>query len=118
MVQWLRLHIPNAGDPGFDPWSGNQVAQMVKNSSAVRKTWVQSPGRKDPLEEGIQPTLVFLPGESHEQRSLSGYSPWGHKELDMAERLSTAHRTGNQTRHAAPEIPHAATKNWCSQVNI
>jgi len=49
-------------------------------------------GREDPLEEGIQPTLVFLPGESYEQMSLSGYSPWGHKELDMAERLSTAHR--------------------------
>ena len=26
-----------------------------------------------------QPTPVFLPGEYHEQRSLSGYSPWGHK---------------------------------------
>ena len=32
-----------------------------------------------------QPTLVFLPGESHGQRSLVGYSPWGHKELDMTE---------------------------------
>ena len=26
-----------------------------------------------------QPTPVFLPGESHEQRSLAGYSPWGHR---------------------------------------
>ena len=32
-----------------------------------------------------QPTPVFLPGESHGQRSLEGYSPWGHKELDMTE---------------------------------
>ena len=31
------------------------------------------------------PTPVFLPGESHEQRSLVGYSPWGHKELDTTE---------------------------------
>ena len=31
------------------------------------------------------PTPVFLPGESHRQRSLAGYSPWGHKELDMTE---------------------------------
>ena len=31
------------------------------------------------------PTPVFLPGESHGQRSLAGYSPWGHKELDMTE---------------------------------
>ena len=32
-----------------------------------------------------QPTPVSLPGESHGQRSLAGYSPWGHKELDMTE---------------------------------
>ena len=32
---------------------------------------------------------VFLPGESHEQRNLVGYSPWGHKESDMTEQLST-----------------------------
>ena len=30
---------------------------------------------------------VFLPGESHGQRSLVGYSPWGHKELDTTEHI-------------------------------
>ena len=35
-----------------------------------------------------QPTPVFLPGESHGQRSLAGYSPWGHKESDTTERLT------------------------------
>ena len=34
------------------------------------------------------PTPVFLPGESHGQRSLVGYSPWDHKESDRAERLT------------------------------
>ena len=34
-----------------------------------------------------QPTPVFLPGEFHGQRSLVGYSPGGHKESDMTERL-------------------------------
>ena len=34
---------------------------------------------------------VFLPGESHGQRSLAGYSPRGHKELDTTEGLSTQH---------------------------
>ena len=34
------------------------------------------------------PTPVFLPGESHGQRSLAGYSPWGHKESDTTEQLS------------------------------
>ena len=33
------------------------------------------------------PTPVLLPGKSHGQRSLVGCSPWGHKELDMTERL-------------------------------
>ena len=32
-----------------------------------------------------QPTSVLLPGESHGQRSLAGYSPYGHKELDTTE---------------------------------
>ena len=36
------------------------------------------------------PLRVFLPGESHGQRSLVGYSPWGHKESDRTEQLSTA----------------------------
>ena len=30
-----------------------------------------------------QPSLVFLPGKSHGQRTLVGYNPWGNKELDM-----------------------------------
>ena len=35
----------------------------------------------------MQPTPVFMPGKSHGPRSLGGYSPWGHKESDMTERL-------------------------------
>ena len=35
-----------------------------------------------------QPTPVFLPGRSHGQRSLAGYSPWGHKESDKSHPLS------------------------------
>ena len=46
---------------------------------------VQSLGYEDPLEEGIATTPVFLPGESHDQRSLEGYSPWGHIESDTNE---------------------------------
>ena len=41
-----------------------------------------------PWRRAWQPTLVFLPGESHGQRSLAGYSPWGCKDSDMTERLS------------------------------
>ena len=50
---------------------------MVKKQSSL--------GQEDVLEEGVQPTPVFLPGESHGQRSLTGYSPWDHKESVMDE---------------------------------
>ena len=43
--------------------------------------------RKIPLRRKWQPTPVFLPGEFHGKRSLLGYSPWGHKQSDMAEQL-------------------------------
>ena len=36
-----------------------------------------------------QPIPVFLPGKFHGQRSLVGPSPWGHKESDTTEQLST-----------------------------
>ena len=39
-------------------------AQLVKNLPAMRETWVPSLGWEDPLKEDIQPTPVFLPGES------------------------------------------------------
>ena len=41
--------------------------------------------RKIPWRRKWQPTPVFLPGKSHGQRSLVGYSPWGHKESDTTE---------------------------------
>ena len=43
---------------------------------------VQSLGREDPLEEGMQPTPVFLLRNFHGQRRLVGYSPWGCTESD------------------------------------
>ena len=54
----------NAGGPGSDPWVGKIT---------WRRLW--------------QPTPVFLPRESHGQRSLAGYSPRGRKESDTMERL-------------------------------
>ena len=54
----------NAGEMrhGFDPW-----VRMIP----WRRAW--------------QPTPVFLPGESHGQRSLADYNPWVGKELDTTE---------------------------------
>ena len=42
-----------------------------------------------PWRRAGQHSPVFLPGESHGQRSLAGYNPWAHKELDTAEWLTT-----------------------------
>ncbi|XP_070322048.1 coiled-coil domain-containing protein 191 isoform X4 [Odocoileus virginianus] len=56
-------------------------AQLVKNLPAMQETWVQFLGWEDPPERKWQPTPLFLPGESHGQRSLAGYSPWHCKNL-------------------------------------
>ena len=61
------------------------VKNSVVNAGDTRNPQVWSLGREDPLEEGWQPTPVFLPGKCHGQRSLVGYSPWGLKESDMTE---------------------------------
>ena len=54
--------------PGFHPWV-----------------------RKIPWRWEWQPAPVFLPGEFHGQRSLAGYTPWGHKESDTTEWLTHTH---------------------------
>ena len=59
-----------------------------KNLPVMWEIWVQSLGQEDPLEKGMLPTPVFMPGESHGQRSLAGYRPWGCKESDITEQLT------------------------------
>ena len=52
------------------------VDQTVRNLPTTQETWVQFLGQKDPQKREWLPTLVFLPGKSHGQRSLAGYSLW------------------------------------------
>ena len=72
----------------FWPCHAFLVAQTIKNLPARKgpgfNLWV----RNFPQRSEWMPTPVFLPGESHGQRSLPGYSPWGSKELDMTEQLT------------------------------
>ena len=49
---------------------------------------IRSLGQEDPWRKAWQPTPVFLPGKSHAQRSLEGYSPWGQS-IDTTEQLNT-----------------------------
>ena len=58
-LRWLSICL-QCGRPRFDPWVG-----------------------KIPWRMKWQSTPVLLPGKSHWQRSLVGYSPWGRKEPDM-----------------------------------
>ena len=58
-------NLPSMWDPGFNPWVG-----------------------KIPWKRNWQPTPALLPGETHGQRSLMGYSPWSSKELDTTEQLT------------------------------
>ena len=61
------------------------VAQMVKNCLKCEKPRFDPWIGKFPWRRAWQPTPVFLPGESHGQRNLVGYGPWGLKELDTTE---------------------------------
>ena len=63
-LRWKRICL-QCRRPRFNPWVG-----------------------KIPWKRERLPTLVFLPGEFHRQRSLVGYSLWDHKELDMTEWLT------------------------------
>ena len=61
---------------------------VIKNPPAmqeIQEAWVPFLGQKDPWRRAWHPTPVFLPEESHEQRSLANYNPWSHKESDTNE---------------------------------
>ena len=76
----LALPLLNIGLPWWFRW-----LKKKKNLPAMQETWVQSLDWEDPLEKGMHLFPVFLLGESHGQRNLAGYSPWGHKDLDITE---------------------------------
>ena len=76
----------------------SQVVPGVKNLPAnAEMQWVWN----SPWRSKWQPTPVFLPGEFHGQKSMAGYSPQGHKELDM-------------TKHILEKAmaPHSSTLAW------
>ena len=80
---WLRweiicLHVRR---PGFDPWV-----------------------RKIPWSRAWQPTPLFLPGESHGQRSLAGCSPWDHNESVTTERPHTHTNAYTHNVHKATSV--------------
>ena len=73
VAQMIRVCL-QCGRPGFNPWVG-QILWRRK----------------------LLPTPVFLPGESHGEMSLAGYSPQGRKELDTTERITLSLSKGQRT---------------------
>ena len=90
---WLFKVNTNSGSPNILFWA-YQIVLVVKNLPAKAGdardagsciSWVGM----IPWRRKWQPAPVFLAGKSHRQRSLVGYSPWGHRELDTTEQIST-----------------------------
>ena len=102
---------PDAAEKLGEDWGFyigyGKVAQTVKNLLTIWETQVRSLGQEAPLEKGMQPTPVFLPGESHGQRSLADYNPCGCKELDV---------TDTFTFHGKVEI--ISDLNKCSYMKL
>ena len=78
---------------GFNPWVG-----------------------KIPWRRAWQLTPVFLPGESHGQRTLAGYSPWGRKKLNTTEATEHTHvhkdATWTSTQPTSPSLPCSSFRGW------
>ena len=86
---------------GFPHWlSVNNCLQCRRCLRLEFDPWVG----KIPWRRKWQPTLVFLPGKSHGQRSLVGCSPWGRKESGTAE----------ATEHAHTHMFSGGKVRWCS----
>ena len=89
-LRWWRICL-QCRRPWFSPWVGE---------IAWKRKW--------------QLTPVFVLGEFHGQRSLEGYSPWGHKESDTTEQLTHNTAVGNSVEFP-PEIKNK-TAIWSSNV--
>ena len=65
------------------------VAQMVKNPPSMGETWLRSLGWKDPLEKEMAIHSSILAWRIPWTEEPGGHSPWGHKESDTTEQVST-----------------------------
>ena len=129
-IHWDRKFQSNSLRGGADgKFNFNVYIQMVnliltfshgasgkEPTCQCRRCGFDSWARKTPWRRAWQPTPVFLPGESHGQRSLAGYSPWGCKESDRTEVTSRIHSESSQVIHLGLEghilLWSCAGKGW------
>ena len=93
LQSYISNYIPSMISPegsflfnGFKSFPGGSVGKRVLLQ--CRRPGFDSLVGKIPWRKAWQPTPVFLPGESHGQRSLVGYSPWGLARVRQTERLN------------------------------
>ena len=67
---------------------------------------VWSLGQEGHLRRKWQPTLIFLPGKPHGQRSPAGCSPWGHQDWDMIEVTEHSEDNNHFQNHLHGNMPH------------
>ena len=99
-------------DMGFP--SGPGVKNLPTNAGDMGSIpgWGRSPG-----EGNSNPPAVFLPGESHGQRSLVGYSPWGRKESDTTE-ATNIHTPSLYQEEEDSESLETLTNGECLNLNL
>ena len=87
---FLYLLLEYSWFTGLPRWLsvGKSICQCRRHGICRLDTWV----RNIPWRREWQPAPVFFPEESHGQRSLAGYSPWGHKELKWLSRSAHTSR--------------------------
>ena len=77
----LEKHLPiQVFLPGKSPWTEEPGRLQSMGLQRIRHDWA--------TKHSPAPISVFLPRKFHKQRSLAGYSPWGHKKSDRTEWLS------------------------------
>ena len=89
---WIQYRPTRVSFP-----SGSVVKKSAFRSNRCRRSVFHPWVGKIPWGRKSQPTLVFLPGKSHGQRSLVGYSLWGCKESDTTEHACTHHHNAGIT---------------------
>ena len=92
------------------PWCSDSKESACSAGDPVPSLYGKVPWRR-----AWQPTPVFVPGESHGQRSLVGYSPWGCKESDTTEQLTHTHTHTHTTQPAGwcPETAKSLPNKLC-----
>ena len=86
---------------------GGSAVKNLPAMQEMQETWVRLLSQENPLEAGMTIHSSILAWRTHGQRSLMGYSPWGHKASDTTEETELACRQGNNSQTLPSAAPWA-----------